>query len=71
MTKKQLLDLIEAALGKRPLVLTTGEFAALTGRDRKEVWQDCLAGNIKATQHGGLKGRWRIPVTELAPYLEG
>lgn len=69
ISNKELLDLIEAALGVRKLVLTVPEFAQLTGRDpdeiRRRVGQDIPA------ERDGDRGRWRIPVQALRPFLEG
>lgn len=66
---KQLLDLVEASIGKRPLMLTVTEFAKITGRDRTEISQ--RAGRDIAAQRDGDRGFWRIPISELAPFLEG
>lgn len=69
LTSKQCVDMAEAVIGKRTAMLTITEFAQITNRDRREVWKDCVAGVIKAHQHGGLKGHWRIPVSELADMI--
>lgn len=69
MTTKQLLDLVEASLGKRPLMLTVTEFALLTGRNRTEISE--MVGQRIAAQRDGDRGFWRIPVTELKPFLVG
>ena len=37
ITNRELLDLVEAATGKRKLVLTVPEFSLLTGRDPDEI----------------------------------
>lgn len=69
LTNRELLDLVEAATGQRKLVLTVPEFAALTGRHqveiRKRVGQDIPA------ERDGDRGRWRIPIQSLRPFLEG
>ena len=69
MSIKHLIDLVEAALGTRKLVLTVPEFAQLTGRDpaeiRRRVGQDIPA------QRDGDRGRWRIPIQALRPFLDG
>lgn len=69
ISNKELLDLTEAALGVRKLVLTVPEFSQLTGRDpdeiRRRVGQDIPA------ERDGDRGRWRIPIQALRPFLEG
>lgn len=69
MNTKQLLDLVEASIGKRPLMLSVTEFALITGRDRTEI--SLRVGRDIAAQRDGDRGFWRIPVQELKPYLEG
>lgn len=69
ITNRELLDLVEAATGQRKLVLTVPEFAELTGRHqveiRKRVGQDIPA------ERDGDRGRWRIPIQALRPFLTG
>lgn len=69
LTDTQIVDLVQAATGERKLVLTVPEFAALTGRHqveiRKRVGQDIPA------ERDGDRGRWRIPIQALRPFLTG
>ena len=69
LNTKDIIDLVEAATGERKLVLTVTEFAALTGRHqveiRKRVGQDIPA------ERDGDRGRWRIPIQALRPFLTG
>lgn len=67
MTTKQLLDLVEASIGRRPLMLSVTEFAQITGRDRTEISK--MMGQRIAAQRDGDRGQWRIPVQALRPFL--
>lgn len=69
ITTKELLDLVEAATGTRKLVLTVPEFAQLTGRDYDEIRK--RAGQDIPAERDGDRGRWRIPIQALKPFLEG
>lgn len=69
MTTKQLLDLVEASIGRRPLMLSVTEFAQITGRDRTEISK--MMGQRIAAQRDGDHGQWRIPVQELKPFITG
>lgn len=69
MTTKQLLDLVEASIGRRPLMLSVTEFAQITGRDRTEISK--MMGQRIAAQRDGDRGQWRIPVQELKPFITG
>ena len=69
LSQKQCIDVAEAVIGKRTAMLTITEYAQITNRDRTEVWRECVAGTIPATQANGLKGHWRIPVSELADMI--
>lgn len=69
MKINELLDLVEASIGKRPLMLSVTEFAKITGRDRTEI--SLRVGRDIAAQRDGDRGFWRIPVTELKPFLTG
>ena len=69
ISNKELLDLIEAALGVRKLVLTVSEFAQLTGRDPDEIRK--RAGIDIPAERDGDRGRWRIPIQALKPFLDG
>ena len=65
----RMLDLVEAATGTRKLVLTVPEFAQLTGRDYDEIRK--RAGQDIPAERDGDRGRWRIPIQALKPFLEG
>ena len=76
-TQQQLLDAlqqvmtqVELVLGRRVGMLTTSEFAQVTGRHRKTIEIACARGEIRATQNV-KRGRYLIPVAELTPFLEG
>lgn len=69
ITTKQILDLVEAATGTRKLVLTVPEFAQLTGRNQDEIRK--RAGVDIPAERDGDRGRWRIPIQALKPFLEG
>lgn len=70
MSLQQIMALVEAVLDRRPGMLTTNEFAQVTGRHRKTIEIACARGEIRATQNV-KRGRYLIPVAELAPFLEG
>ena len=67
--KKQLLDDIEAATGKRLLSLTPKQFSQLTGISTYMVQTLCARGDLPAAQMGGKYSPYRIPYTALAPIL--
>ena len=69
ITNRELLDLVEAATGKRKLVLTVPEFSLLTGRDPDEIRN--RAGQDIPAERDGDRGRWRIPIQALRPFLTG
>ena len=70
LTNRQLIDLVEAATGKRALILTVSQFAELVGRHPRTIWEACARGDLPATQ-AGKGGTYRIPIQALRPYLEG
>lgn len=71
LTRKELLDIVEETLGKRTLLLTTGQFAQIVNRSRSEVWRDLMSGAIQGHQRQArVKHQWRIPIEELGKYLE-
>lgn len=69
ITNRELLDLVEAATGKRKLVLKVPEFARLVGRDYDEILP--RVGQDIPAQRDGDRGNWRIPIQSLRPFLDG
>lgn len=69
MSNAELVDLVESAIGVRKLVLTVPEFAQLTGRDESNIRR--RVGVDVPAMRDGDRGRWRIPIQSLKPFLDG
>ena len=70
MEPTQILDLIEACIGKRKIALSPEEFAKVTGRSYITIYRAVRAGHLKHTQNG-FKGRIKIDFREVGRILDG
>ena len=65
----EVVDWVEAVLGKRAMFLTTEEFAEITRSHPETIRELCRRGELKALPPRGKRRRWKIPVTELERYF--
>ena len=63
-----LMDDIEAVLGQRKRLLTTDEFAQLSGRHRHTIWKWCASGALPATQNS-KRGPYLISYRQLLDFM--
>lgn len=69
MNTKQLMEMVEAVLGKRVANLTVQQFADITGLSRRTIRQDCAAGRLPAYQ-SAVGTPYLIHYTHLTKYME-
>lgn len=69
MNHKQLMEMVEAVLGKRVANLTVAQFAAITGLSNRTIRQDCAAGRLPAYQ-SAIGTPYLIHYTHLTRYME-
>lgn len=69
MTIKQLMDLVEAIIGKRVANLTVQEFATITGLSPRTIRLDCASGRLPAYQ-SAVGTPYLIHYTHLTRYME-
>lgn len=69
MNSKQLMEMVEAVLGKRVANLTVAQFAAITGLSHRTIRQDCAAGRLPAYQ-SAVGTPYLIHYTHLTRYME-
>ena len=65
---RDLMDDIEAVLGERKQMLTTNEFATLSGRHRQTVLKWCASEKLPATQTK-RGGRYLINYRQLLDFF--
>lgn len=69
MNTKQLMEMVEAVLGKRVANLTVQQFADITGLSHRTIRQDCAAGRLPAYQ-SAVGTPYLIHYTHLTRYME-
>lgn len=69
MNHKQLMEMVEAVVGKRVANLTVAQFADITGLSHRTIRQDCAAGRLPAYQ-SAVGTPYLIHYTHLTRYME-
>lgn len=66
---RELVEHVDAVLGKRIFVLTVDEFAQLANMHSSTVRKTYRRGEMKGTQLGTRRGTIRIPLEELRWFI--